>query len=128
MPGAVGIDLQEMVVHFWPDDNSPQKEREGGVSVYCLKKGKQNVKSPSRNCRKENVDGPSVLRNRKCFENPTDPVAAVHYKEEELNELQMDHPKDFETVDSEGLRNDWREKVSVGQFYDRFRQEVIKML
>lgn len=40
----------------------------------------------------------------------------------------MGRHKDVETVDSETLRANCREKVNVGQSYDGYRQEIIKML
>lgn len=43
-------------------------------------------------------------------------------------ELQMDPDKDVQTVDSQALRADCRERVNLGQPYDRYQQEITKIL
>lgn len=67
------------------------------------------------------VDVPYLLWNWQIFEKPTDPVAAVHYNEGKLTELQMDHQKDAKTVDLKALQTDCREQVDVGQWYEVYR-------
>lgn len=98
------------------------------MSVDRLKKGKQNAESPSTNCRKEKVDIQSISKNRQSFENQTAHVSAVYYTEGESKELQRDYHKDVETVASEALYTDWRERVSVGEYYDRERQDMMGVL
>lgn len=126
---AIGDDLPEMVFHSHPDHISTQIEREvRSLGLPSEKKGKQNAKSPARKCRKQKVDVQSVLRNRQTFEKPTASVAAVHYKERESKELQMDRHEHVETVDSEAFQTDWKEQRNMAQSYDGYKQDILKVL
>lgn len=47
-----------------------------------------------------------VSENQPNFEIPSDPVASIHHKEEESNEILMDLDNDVETIDLEALQAD----------------------
>lgn len=93
---AIGAHLLDMIFHFCPDATSSQEDlEEKSVSLLSFEKGRQNAKSPSRNCRIQNVYVLSGLRSRQNLYKGTDEVRAVPYEEEKSKELQMYRHEDF---------------------------------
>lgn len=92
---TVGTNLTKMLAHLCPDAISAKQGMEG-KTVRLLSEiiENQNADSMSESCRKEKGDVPSLPRNQRFLEIPTDPGAPVYFKGGDSKELRMDFHKD----------------------------------
>lgn len=62
------------------------------------------------------------------FRKPTGPVRLIYFKGGELKEPQVDRHDHIDTVDSESVQTNGREKVNVVQSYDGYWQDIHEVL